>query len=93
MTSREYLSDLKESNPVQVAKYAVTREIDHEPAFSWWVDFTLKKRERIIAAVNQLYLKKTHKFGVRMPKRVTRKLSKLAPKIEIINGRTPSTRK
>jgi transposase len=69
-TTWERLSDLKESNPVQVAEYVMTKELDHEPAFAWWVEFTLKKRERIIAAVNQRYQKRTHKFGVRIPKSV-----------------------
>ena len=66
----ERLADLKESNPVQVAEYAVTQGIDHEPAFAWWVPFTLKKRDRIIASVNARYLKTTHKFGIRVPKTI-----------------------
>eukprot|EP01082_Thalassiosira_pseudonana_P005598 g5187.t1 g5187 contig19:120121-121928(-) len=72
-TSWERLSVLKESHPVQVAKYAVAAGIDHEPAFNWWVRHVLKKRDRIIAQVKQLnarYLKKTHKFGIEMPKSV-----------------------
>ena len=69
-TSWERLADLKESNPVEVAEYAVSQEIDHEPAFSWWVPHTLKKRNRIIAAVNKRYHKRTHKFGIRIPKSV-----------------------
>jgi hypothetical protein len=31
------LKDLKESNPVEVAEYAVANKIDDEPAFAWWV--------------------------------------------------------
>ena len=69
-TTWERLADLKESNPVQVAEYAVSQGIDHEPAFAWWVPFTLKKRDRIIASVNARYLKTTHKFGIRVPKTV-----------------------
>ena len=56
------LADLKESNPVEVAECAVARGIDEEPAFVWWVPCTLKRRERIIKAVNSRYLKRTHKF-------------------------------
>jgi hypothetical protein len=37
-TSWERLSDLKESNPIEVAEYAVARGIDAEPAFAWWVN-------------------------------------------------------
>jgi hypothetical protein len=29
------LADLKKSNPVEVAKYAVSRKLDKEPAFCW----------------------------------------------------------
>ena len=35
------LKDLKHSNPVELAKYAVVNEISDEPAFSWWVKETL----------------------------------------------------
>ena len=41
-TSWEALKDLKESNPVEVAEYAVGAKIVSEPAFAWWVPFTLK---------------------------------------------------
>ncbi len=60
-TSWVKLSDLKESNPVEVAEYAVAQGISQEPAFAWWAPFTLKKRDRIIAAVNKRYFKRTHK--------------------------------
>jgi len=33
-TSWETLTDLKESYPIQVAKYAVVQSIDGEPAFA-----------------------------------------------------------
>jgi hypothetical protein len=69
-TSWERLADLKESNPVEVAEYAVSRDIHEEPAFAWWVPYTMKKRNRILAAVQARYHKKTHKFGIRMPKSV-----------------------
>jgi hypothetical protein len=45
-TSWERLSDLKESNPLEVAEYAVSQSIDHEPAFSWWVPHVLKKARK-----------------------------------------------
>lgn len=61
---------LKEQIPVELAEYAVTHSIDHEPAFAWWVPWTLKKRDTIISAVNKRYWKKTHKFGIRIPKTV-----------------------
>jgi uncharacterized membrane protein len=64
------LKHLKESNPVEVAEYTVSNMIASEPAFSWWVPFTLQQRDRIIAAVNKRYMLRTHKFGIRVPKTV-----------------------
>jgi hypothetical protein len=70
-TSWETARDLKESHPVQVAEYAKTHKIDHEPAFNWWVPYVLKKRDRIISLIkrcNTRYLKRMHKFRIEMPK-------------------------
>jgi ribosomal protein L31E len=46
----------------------VAQGIDSEPAFAWWVPFTLKRRNRIIAAVNSCYHKRTNKFSIEVPK-------------------------
>ena len=35
------LKDLKESHPVELAKFAKARAIQDEPAFAWWVPYTL----------------------------------------------------
>jgi hypothetical protein len=67
-TSWERLADLKESNPVEVAEYAATKNLHYEPEFDWWVPTVLKKRNRIIAAVTKRYHKCTHKFGFQVPK-------------------------
>ncbi len=70
-TSWENLADLKESHPLETTEYAMTQGIDHEPAFNWWVPHILKKRDRIISLVQKrttLYLKRTHKFGIEVPK-------------------------
>jgi hypothetical protein len=45
-TSWEQIASLKESNPVEIADYAVTHSLDSEPAFAWWVPLTLKRRNR-----------------------------------------------
>ena len=82
-TSWERLADLKESYPIEVAEYAVAHGIDREPAFSWWVPYTIRKRNRIIAAVKSRYWKRTHKFGFRIPKTV-----KEAYEIDRENGNT-----
>jgi hypothetical protein len=66
--SWEWLADLKESNPVEVAEYAATNNLHDEPAFSWWVPHVLKKRNRILATMTKRYHKRTHKFGIQVPK-------------------------
>jgi hypothetical protein len=64
------LKELKESNPVETAEYAVANKLDQEPAFVWWIKDVLKKRDRIIKAVKSRYLRRTHKFGIEIPKTV-----------------------
>jgi Reverse transcriptase (RNA-dependent DNA polymerase) len=64
------LKDTKEAYPVQLAEYAVQSRLAEEPAFAWWVPFTLKKRNRIIAKVKSKYWIRTHKFGIKIPKNV-----------------------
>jgi hypothetical protein len=44
------LANLKESNSVEVADYALVHGLETEPAFAWWVPFILKRRNRIIVA-------------------------------------------
>ena len=64
------LKELKQSNPVEVAEYAVANKIAEEPAFAWWVRDALRKRDRIIKKVKARYWAKTHKFGIELPKTV-----------------------
>jgi hypothetical protein len=65
-TSWERLTDPKESNHVEVAEYATTKNLHDEPSFDLWVTHVLKKRHRIIAAVTKRYHKRTHKFGIQV---------------------------
>jgi hypothetical protein len=67
-TSWERLADLNEINPVAVAKYAAAKSFLDTPAFIWWPPHVLKKRTIIIAAVTKCYHKRTHKFGIEVPK-------------------------
>jgi Reverse transcriptase (RNA-dependent DNA polymerase) len=69
-TTWEPLKALKESNPVELAEYVVANNISSEPAFSWWVPYTISRKNRIVAAVNKRYMLRTHKFGIRIPKTV-----------------------
>ena len=61
------LKYVKDSNPIQLAEYAVANRIQEEPAFKWWVSETLRTRNRIIAKVKSRYWKTSHKYGVRLP--------------------------
>jgi hypothetical protein len=77
-TSWENLADLKESHPLETTEYAVTQGIDHKPAFNWWVPHVLKKHDWIISLVRKRttrYLKRTHKFGIEVPKTVKEALA------------------
>ena len=64
------LKDLKVSNPVELAEYAIANGLSEEPAFKWWVNHTIKKRDIIISKVKSKYWRTTHKFGIRIPKDV-----------------------
>lgn len=61
------LKDLKESYPVQVAEYAKAAGIEEEPAFAWWVNEVIRRRNRIIKKVKSRYWKTTQKFGIDLP--------------------------
>ena len=82
-TSWVPLSDLKESNMLEVAEYAVASRIADEPAFAWWVRPTLRRRDRIIKKAKTRYWKRTHKYGVELPKSVKEALA--------IDARTKTT--
>jgi Reverse transcriptase (RNA-dependent DNA polymerase) len=69
------LKDLKQSNPIEVAEYAVTNKLVEEPAFAWWVREALRRRDRIIGKVASRYWKRTHKYGVEIPKSVEEALA------------------
>jgi hypothetical protein len=64
------LKDLKESNPIEVAEYAVANKISEEPAFAWWTRHVLKKRDRMICKVKSRYWSRTSKYGIELPKTV-----------------------
>ena len=72
---------MKESNPIEVAEFSCACVIDTQPAFQWWVPYTLRKRDRIIAAVNSRVAKTTHKYGIEVPRTIAEAL-----KLDVING-------
>jgi hypothetical protein len=69
------VKDLKESNPIEVAEYAISNKIAEEPAFAWWVRKVLRHRDRILGKVKSKYWSKTHKFGIEFPKSVAEALA------------------
>ena len=73
-TSWERIRDLKESFPIEVADYAVANNIHVKPAFSWWVKNVLRRCKKMIGSTNAKYIKRTHRFGLEIPKTVKRAL-------------------
>ena len=61
------LKIMKESNPVEVAEYIQAHNLTKQPAFAWWVPYTLLKRDVIVAAVNSRVKRKSHKNGIEVP--------------------------
>jgi hypothetical protein len=74
---------VKESNPLEVAEYAISNNIDGEPAFSWWVPNAVRNRDAIISAMKVRSNSRTHKFGIRIPMSVREALE-----IDRSNGNT-----
>ena len=71
---------------MQTAEFHVAQGIDHEPAFNWWVKYVLKKRDSIITSIRKRqtrYLKRSHKFGIELPKTVEQALA-----LDAKNGNT-----
>ena len=62
------LATLEDSYPVELAEFAKARGIDKEPAFAWWVPITIRRRNTILSAVKARFQKKTHKFGIELPR-------------------------
>ena len=61
------MKDLKESNPVEVAEFALERGIESEHTFVWRVSLTLGKRNRIIYAVIAITKMVSHNYGFQLP--------------------------
>ena len=65
------LSQVKEAIPIELAKCAVAQKIHKEPAFNWWVNKTLQKRERIIGKIGARKSRRPNmKFGIEIPNNV-----------------------
>mmetsp|Transcript_6492 Transcript_6492/g.15328 ORF Transcript_6492/g.15328 Transcript_6492/m.15328 type:complete len:280 (+) Transcript_6492:692-1531(+) len=65
------LKDMKESFPIEVADYAISKGIQDKPAFAWWVPHVTKKRDRFLGKVKSKYWERTHKkYGIRVPRTI-----------------------
>lgn len=64
------MSEVRNSNPVELAEYAVQTGIVDMPSFAWWVPHTLRTRRRMISKIKSKYWRTTHKFGIELPKSI-----------------------
>jgi hypothetical protein len=69
-TSWHKLSDVKNAYPLQLAEYVTKNGIANKPAFAWWVKPMMKQRKLYIKSSHTRYAKRTHKFGIRVPRTV-----------------------
>ncbi len=60
-SSWKLLKDLKESNPVQVAEYAVANKVAEESVFVWWFKDVLRRHQQISSKLKCGYHKRTQK--------------------------------
>ena len=73
-TSWVSLASLKESNPAELAEYAKSNGLQHEPAFAWWINHAIRKKASLIARV-RARKKKNIKFGIAVPRTVEEALA------------------
>ena len=64
------LKYLKETKPVDVFEYATACWIEKDPAFAWWVPYTLRKCDVIVPMVSLQVRKCSHKYGIDSPKAI-----------------------
>ena len=72
------ISYCNEPQPIQVAEYAIDQGIKYKLAINYWVCHVLKKRDRITSSVkwcSTWYLKRTHKFGIELPKMIKKAIA------------------
>eukprot|EP00957_Ditylum_brightwellii_P008584 650888-Ditylum_brightwellii.AAC.1 len=63
----ETADPMKEQVRVMVAEYARANGIDNEPAFAWWVPYTLRKQGIILSSMKSRIRKTTHKYRIVIP--------------------------
>ena len=53
-----------------MADYSVVNNLQDEPAFDWWVPYTLNKRIDILSKIKSKFWKKTHKYEIKIPRNI-----------------------
>ena len=62
------LKELKASNPLEIAEYAIANNLSNEPAFAWWISHTLRTRSRMVSRIKiNKKIRKRTKFGIVVP--------------------------
>jgi hypothetical protein len=46
----------------------MARDLVNEPAFEWWVPYTLRNKDNIIAEIKSRVKVNTHKYGIKVPR-------------------------
>jgi hypothetical protein len=67
-TSWLSLKELKETNTIETAQYAVDNRINKEPAFDWWTRDVLKRKKRLMKMSQSRHKQSGFKFGIRIPR-------------------------
>jgi hypothetical protein len=75
------LKTMKESITVEVAEYALTNQLSHEPAFYWWVYGVIHHKKLLIKLSQTRFLRPQYKYGICVPRN-----TKEAIKFDLENG-------
>ena len=75
------LKDMNKSHPIEMDEFYKSHGIYKEPAFAWWIPYTLQKRDIIISAINTRTRKTTQKYGIEILRTV-----KHAAEMDMKNG-------
>ena len=61
------LKDVKESYPIEATEFAISAALQEQPAYKWWVNHVIRKRDQIVAKVQHRMVKRTYKYGHEVP--------------------------
>jgi hypothetical protein len=64
------LKTMKEPNAVEVAEYALTNKIPHEPAFYWWVHDVIRCKKHLIKLSQTRFIRPQYKHGICVPRNI-----------------------